>query len=275
MRSGQGRGLLCAHGSCIVRPVELGHKGARSADRAACSSPVGHGSRGWSRARQSAEQPCAHAASASMATAAASPPCRRRAAACVCVHRRAQQSVTNDKADIGSYETPVTSIQTLLLLRNSSPKAFQRYLTRLLTLGSQGKPIYISPASAVRSTLTVERCTKVAVLRSYALTEARHSSFRLRFVIKIMYLRGSEQPPARRRRRSERSGTPFRPAPFGTFQGNGQLSTRGRTRNGLHSLARTQPRVLRKSTLRPKVGVATERSWLRPPSCLFLPPCIF
>ena len=136
VRSGQGRGLLCAHGSCIVRPVELGHKGARSADRAACSSPVGHGSRGWSRARQSAEQPCAHAASASMATAAASPPCRRRAAACVCVRRRAQQSFTNDKADIGSYGTRVTSIQTLLL-RNSSPKAFQRYLTRLLTLSGK------------------------------------------------------------------------------------------------------------------------------------------
>ena len=27
-----------------------------------------------------------------------------------------------------------------------------------------------------------------------------------------------------RRRRSERSGTPFRPTPFGTFRGNGQLS---------------------------------------------------
>jgi hypothetical protein len=93
VRSGQGRGLLCAHGSCIVRPVELGHKGARSADRAACSSPVGHGSRGWSRARQSAEQPCAHAASASMATAAEPPPLRRRAAGtCCCVCVRAPQS---------------------------------------------------------------------------------------------------------------------------------------------------------------------------------------
>ena len=28
-----------------------------------------------------------------------------------------------------------------------------------------------------------------------------------------------------RRRRSERSGTPFRPTPFGTFRGNGQLSS--------------------------------------------------
>jgi len=32
--------------------------------------------------------------------------------------------------------------------------------------------------------------------------------------------------PSGRRRRSERSGTLFRPAPFGTFRGNGQLRSR-------------------------------------------------
>ena len=55
-------------------------------------------------------------------------------------------------------------------------------------------------------------------LQSYALTEARPVSFRLGFL--MIYLKVGS---SRRRRRSERSGTPFRPAPFGTFQGNGQL----------------------------------------------------
>jgi hypothetical protein len=80
VRSGQGRGPLCAHGSCVVRPVKLGHEGlARQTELTNTELPFlhlwAHGSRGWSRARQSAEQPCAHASSASMWRP---PPLRRR-----------------------------------------------------------------------------------------------------------------------------------------------------------------------------------------------------